>query len=69
LPNTPLDSTDDNDTRRRRTRDLHRLDIRRSEPPSVGVRRDDDWRHPCFLTEREAVAYMEDRLRRIGIFE
>jgi hypothetical protein len=29
----------------------------------------DDWRHPCFLTEREALRYMEDRLRRIAIFE
>jgi hypothetical protein len=31
--------------------------------------RGDDDRHPCFLTEREAVSYMEDRLRRIALFE
>jgi hypothetical protein len=29
----------------------------------------DDDRHPCFLTEREALAYMADRLRRIAVFE
>jgi cytochrome P450 len=32
-------------------------------------RRGDDDRHPCFLTEREALAYMQDRLRRIAVFE
>ena len=29
----------------------------------------DGWRHPCFRTEREALRYMEDRLKRIAIFE
>jgi hypothetical protein len=33
------------------------------------MRRGDDRRHPCFLSEREAIAYMADRLRRIAIFE
>jgi len=32
-------------------------------------RRGDDTRRPCFLTEREALAYMDDRLRRIAVFE
>jgi hypothetical protein len=32
-------------------------------------RRGGDDRHPCFLTEREAVDYMADRLRRIAAFE
>jgi hypothetical protein len=31
--------------------------------------RSDDWRHPCFRTEREALRYMEGRLTRIAIFE
>jgi hypothetical protein len=31
--------------------------------------RGDDWRWPCFLSEREAVNYMADRLRRIAIFK
>ena len=34
-----------------------------------GWRRGDDDRHPCFLTEREAVSYMADRLRRVAVFE
>jgi hypothetical protein len=34
-----------------------------------GWRRGDDDRHPCFLTKREALAYMDDRLRRIAVFE
>ena len=34
-----------------------------------GWRRGDDRRHPCFLTEREALSWMDDRLRRIGVFE
>ena len=34
-----------------------------------GWRRGNDDRHPCFLTEREALSYMDDRLRRIAIFE
>jgi hypothetical protein len=32
-------------------------------------RRGDDERHPCFLTEREALSYMADRLRRAAVFE
>jgi hypothetical protein len=32
-------------------------------------RHGDDDRRPCFLTEREALRYMEDRLRQIAIFE
>jgi hypothetical protein len=28
-----------------------------------------DERHPCFLTEREALTYMKDWLRRVAIFE
>jgi hypothetical protein len=34
-----------------------------------GWRRGDDTRHPCFLTEREALSYMADRLRRVAVFE
>jgi hypothetical protein len=34
-----------------------------------GWRRGDDTRHPCFLTEREAISYMRDRLTRIATFE
>jgi hypothetical protein len=34
-----------------------------------GWRRGDDTRHPCFLTEREAISYMRDRLTRIAVFE
>jgi hypothetical protein len=34
-----------------------------------GWRRGDDIRHPCFLTEREALSYMRDRLTRMGAFE
>ena len=30
---------------------------------------DDDWRYPCFLTEREAVGWMDDWLDRIAVFE
>jgi hypothetical protein len=33
-----------------------------------GWQRGDNTRFPCFLTEREAVAYMEDRLRRMRVF-
>jgi hypothetical protein len=29
----------------------------------------DDTRWPCFLTEREALSYMADRLRRTAAFE
>jgi hypothetical protein len=32
-------------------------------------RRGDDLRHPCFLSEREAVSWTADRLRRIAVFE
>jgi hypothetical protein len=31
--------------------------------------RGDDTRWPCFLTEREALSYMADRLRRTAAFE
>jgi hypothetical protein len=31
--------------------------------------RGDDDRHPCFRTEREALTYMEDWLRRVAMFE
>jgi hypothetical protein len=34
-----------------------------------GWRRGYDTRHPCFLTEREAISYMRDRLTRIAVFE
>jgi hypothetical protein len=34
-----------------------------------GWRRGDDTRWPCFLTEREALSYMADRLRRAAAFE
>jgi hypothetical protein len=34
-----------------------------------GGRRGDDARWSCFLTEREAVSYMADRLRRTAVFE
>jgi hypothetical protein len=34
-----------------------------------GWRRGDDTRWPCFLTEREALSYMADRLRRTAAFE
>ena len=34
-----------------------------------GWRHGDDTRHPCFLTEREAISYMRDRLTRIAVFE
>jgi hypothetical protein len=37
--------------------------------PVSAWRRGEDRRHPMFLSEREAVAYMEDRLRRIAVFE
>jgi hypothetical protein len=33
-----------------------------------GWQRGTDTRFPCFLTEREAVSYMEDRLRRMRVF-
>ena len=32
-------------------------------------RRGDDERFPCCLTEREALSYMADRLRRMAMFE
>jgi hypothetical protein len=35
----------------------------------VAGRRGDDDRHPCFLTEREAISYMRDRLDRLAVFE
>jgi len=34
-----------------------------------GWRRGDDTRWPCYLTEREALSYMADRLRRTAAFE
>jgi hypothetical protein len=34
-----------------------------------GWQRGTDTRHKCFLTEREAVSYIEDRLRRMRVFE
>jgi hypothetical protein len=34
-----------------------------------GSRRGDDTRWPCYLTEREALSYMADRLRRTAVFE
>ena len=34
-----------------------------------GWRRGDDTRWPCYRTEREALSYMADRLRRAGVFE
>jgi len=34
-----------------------------------GWRRDDDERWPCFLERRLALSRMDDRLRRIGVFE
>jgi hypothetical protein len=34
-----------------------------------GWRRGDDTRWPCFLTEREALSYMADCLRRTTAFE
>ena len=34
-----------------------------------GWRRGDDTRWPSYLTEREALSYMADRLRRAGAFE
>jgi hypothetical protein len=34
-----------------------------------GWRRGDDTCHPCFLTEREAISYMRDRLTRIAVLE
>jgi hypothetical protein len=37
--------------------------------PVWAWRRGDDRGHPMFLSEREAVAYMADRLRRIAVFE
>jgi hypothetical protein len=33
-----------------------------------GWRRGDDTRFPCYLTEREALSYMADRLRRTAVF-
>jgi hypothetical protein len=34
-----------------------------------GWRRGDDTRFPCCLSEREALGWMADRLRRIAAFE
>jgi hypothetical protein len=34
-----------------------------------GWRRGHDTRWPCFLTEREALSYMADRLTRTAVFE
>jgi hypothetical protein len=34
-----------------------------------GWRRDDDTRFPCYLSEREALSWMADRLRRAAAFE
>jgi hypothetical protein len=34
-----------------------------------GWRRRDDTRFPCYLSEREALSYMADRLRRTAAFE
>ena len=44
------------------------------EKPLDGIwvwawRRGDDERHPCFLTEREALSFMEDRVRRSAVLE
>jgi hypothetical protein len=49
-------------------------DLRLEESPLRGQwvwgwRRGDDTRWPCFLTEREALSYMADRLRRSAAFE
>jgi len=33
-----------------------------------GWSRDGDDRWPCFLPEREALSWIDDRLRRIGVF-
>jgi hypothetical protein len=33
-----------------------------------GWSRDGDERWSCFLTEREALSWMDDRVRRIGVF-
>jgi hypothetical protein len=50
------------------------LRIELDEKPLNGTwvwawRRGDDERHPCFLTEREALSYIADRLQRIAVFE
>jgi hypothetical protein len=37
--------------------------------PVWAWRRGDDRRHPMFLTEREALAWMADRLRRAAVSE
>jgi hypothetical protein len=34
-----------------------------------GWRCGDDMRWPCFLSEREAISYRADRLRRTAVFE
>ena len=34
-----------------------------------GWRRGDDTRFPCYLSEREALSWMADRLRRAEVFE
>jgi hypothetical protein len=34
-----------------------------------GWRRGDDTRFPCYLSEREALGWMADRLRRVAVFE
>jgi hypothetical protein len=33
------------------------------------ARRGDDTRFPCYLSEREALSWMADRLRRTAVFE
>ena len=34
-----------------------------------GWRRGDDMRFPCYVSEREALSWMADRLRRTAVFE
>jgi len=34
-----------------------------------GWRRGDDTRFPCYLSEREALSWIADRLRRTAVFE
>jgi hypothetical protein len=48
----------------------YQLEQRMAAGQSVWAwRRGDDRRHPCFLTQREALAYMDDRLKRIAVWE
>jgi hypothetical protein len=37
-------------------------------PVGLGMRRGDDARWPCYLSEREALSYMADRLTRVAAF-